>query len=56
VTFRIDYVVEAIGNKEFGSVFLASPTGPSLNIATDIVKNGWAKVCVHVAWDPECTV
>lgn len=44
VTFRIDYVVEAIGNKEFGSVFLASPTGPSLNIATDIVKNGWAKV------------
>jgi staphylococcal nuclease domain-containing protein 1 len=42
--FRIDYVVEAIGNKEFGSVFLASPNGQQENVALSIVKDGWAKV------------
>ncbi|GBF98194.1 hypothetical protein Rsub_10694 [Raphidocelis subcapitata] len=43
VVFRIDYVVEAIGNKEFGSVFL--PSGQqSENVSLSIVQNGWAKV------------
>lgn len=44
VVFKIDYVVEAIGNKEFGSVFLASPSGQQENIALSIVQSGWAKV------------
>jgi hypothetical protein len=43
VTFRIDYVVEAIGNKEFGSVFLAADGGKQENVALSIVQNGWAK-------------
>jgi staphylococcal nuclease domain-containing protein 1 len=39
-------VVEAIGNKEFGSVFLpaAAAGGAQENIALAIVKNGFAKV------------
>lgn len=44
VTFRIDYVVEAIGNKEFGSVFLQTSAGQQENVALSIVQNGWAKV------------
>lgn len=44
VVFRIDYVVEAIGNKEFGSAFLQTPAGQQENIALSIVQNGWAKV------------
>jgi staphylococcal nuclease domain-containing protein 1 len=42
--FRIDYVVEAIGNKEFGSIFLQGPSGKQENVALSIVQNGWAKV------------
>lgn len=40
VVFKIDYVVEAIGNREFGSVFL----GQADNIALSVVAAGWAKV------------
>ncbi|KAG2441222.1 hypothetical protein HYH02_010066 [Chlamydomonas schloesseri] len=38
--FRVDYVVEAIGNREFGSVFL----GQNDNVALAVVAAGWAKV------------
>ncbi|GLC57824.1 hypothetical protein PLESTB_001270800 [Pleodorina starrii] len=38
--FRVDYVVEAIGNREFGSVFLNQQD----NVAIAVVSNGWAKV------------
>ncbi len=38
--FRVDYTVEAIGNREFGSVFLNA----SDNVAIAVVANGWAKV------------
>ena len=44
MVFRIDYVVEAIGNKEFGSVFVQAAGGQSENVALSIVQNGWAKV------------
>ncbi|KXZ48282.1 hypothetical protein GPECTOR_29g59 [Gonium pectorale] len=38
--FRVDYVVEAIGNREFGSVFLNQQD----NVAMAVVAAGWAKV------------
>ncbi|GFR42157.1 hypothetical protein Agub_g3009 [Astrephomene gubernaculifera] len=38
--FRVDYVVEAIGNREFGSLFLNQQD----NVAVDVVAQGWAKV------------
>ncbi|EFJ43941.1 hypothetical protein VOLCADRAFT_95870 [Volvox carteri f. nagariensis] len=38
--FRVDYLVEAIGNREFGSVFLNQQD----NVAIAVVTNGWAKV------------
>lgn len=38
--FRVDYVVEAIGNREFGSVFL----NQNDNVALAVVAAGWAKV------------
>ena len=41
--FKVDYVVEAIGNKEFGSIFLEA-NGQKENIALSVVSNGWAKV------------
>lgn len=47
VVFRVDYVVEAIGNKEFGSVFLQAPAGGGggqENVALSAVRAGWAKV------------
>jgi hypothetical protein len=37
--FKVDYVVEQIGNREFGSIFLGQE-----NLALTIVSNGWAKV------------
>lgn len=40
VVFRVDYAVEAIGNREFGSVFL----GQQDNVALSVVAAGWAKV------------
>jgi hypothetical protein len=40
VVFKIDYVVEQIGNREFGSVFL----GQQDNLAIAVASNGWAKV------------
>jgi staphylococcal nuclease domain-containing protein 1 len=43
VIFKVDYKVEAIGNKEFGSVFVEGPGGNE-NIAVSVVSNGWAKV------------
>lgn len=43
VVFRVDYVVEVAGNKEFGSVFLQQGTQQE-NVALSIVQNGWAKV------------
>jgi hypothetical protein len=42
--FRVDYVVEVAGNKEFGSVFLQQGTQQE-NVALSVVQNGWAKVC-----------
>ncbi len=36
----MDYCVEAIGNREFGSCFL----GANDNVALAVVANGWAKV------------
>lgn len=41
--FKVDYVVEAAGNKEFGSVFLQQGTEKE-NVAVSVVQNGWAKV------------
>lgn len=38
--FKVDYVVEAIGNREFGSVFLNERD----NVALAVVAAGWAKV------------
>ncbi len=38
--FKVDYVVEQIGNREFGSVFLNQQD----NVALDVVRKGWAKV------------
>ncbi|XP_010491343.1 PREDICTED: staphylococcal nuclease domain-containing protein 1 [Camelina sativa] len=39
VAFKVDYKVEAIAGREFGSVFLGNE-----NLAKLVVKNGWAKV------------
>lgn len=41
--FKVDYVVEVAGNKEFGSVFLQQG-GQQENVALAVVQNGWAKV------------
>jgi hypothetical protein len=45
--FRVDYVVEVAGNKEFGSVILQQGTQQE-NIALSVVQNGWAKVCTQL--------
>ena len=45
--FKVDYVVAAAGNKEFGSVFLQPAGGKPENIAVAVVAAGWAKVCVE---------
>jgi staphylococcal nuclease domain-containing protein 1 len=39
VAFKVDYKVEAIAGREFGSVFLGNE-----NLAKLVVKTGWAKV------------
>ncbi|CAA7035138.1 unnamed protein product [Microthlaspi erraticum] len=39
VTFKVDYKVEAIAGREFGSVYLGNE-----NLAKLVVQNGWAKV------------
>lgn len=40
-TFRVDYTLENIPGREFGSVFI----GPSnANVALSVVSEGWAKV------------
>jgi staphylococcal nuclease domain-containing protein 1 len=39
VVFKVDYTVEAIGNREFGSVFLGQE-----NVALTVISSGWAKV------------
>ncbi|KAL1196830.1 Ribonuclease TUDOR 1 [Cardamine amara subsp. amara] len=39
VAFKVDYKVEAIAGREFGSVFLGNE-----NLAKLVVQNGWAKV------------
>lgn len=41
--FKVDYVVEQIGNREFGSVFLQHGNQQE-NVALTVVQNGWAKV------------
>lgn len=41
--FSVDYTVEALNNREFGSVFLGKE-----NVAEAVVTAGWAKVCVSV--------
>ncbi len=43
VVFKVDYVVESIGNREFGSVFLDGPQ-PAKNVAEAILAAGMAKV------------
>ena len=41
-TFRVDYTLENVPGREFGSVFI----GPqSENVAVRVVAEGWAKVC-----------
>ena len=40
-TFRVDYTLENIPGREFGSVFVG-PT--SENVALRVVSEGWAKV------------
>ena len=45
--FRVDYTVEAAGNKEFGSVFMQDGS-TNENIALAVVQAGWAKVCGSV--------
>ncbi len=44
MVFKVDYVVEQIGNREFGSVFLAHAANNNENIALSVVSAGWAKV------------
>ncbi|XP_010483859.1 PREDICTED: staphylococcal nuclease domain-containing protein 1 [Camelina sativa] len=39
VAFKVDYKVEAIAGREFGSVYLGNE-----NVAKLVVQNGWAKV------------
>jgi staphylococcal nuclease domain-containing protein 1 len=39
VAFKVDYKVEAIAGREFGSVYLGNE-----NLAKLVVQNGWAKV------------
>ncbi|KAL0721178.1 hypothetical protein Bca4012_035777 [Brassica carinata] len=39
VTFKVDYKLEAIAGREFGSVYLGNE-----NLAKLVVQNGWAKV------------
>ena len=41
-TFRVDYTLENIPGREFGSVFI-SPNNE--NLALRIVSEGWAKAC-----------
>ncbi len=44
VVFKVDYAVEQLGNKEFGSVFLGTT-----NVAEALVAAGLAKVCCVLA-------
>ena len=39
-TFKVDYILENIPGREFGSVFI----GSSENVALTVVSKGWAKV------------
>ncbi|CAN7113839.1 unnamed protein product [Brassica rapa subsp. narinosa] len=39
ISFRVEYKVEALAGREFGSVFLGTQ-----NVAKLVVQNGWAKV------------
>jgi endonuclease YncB( thermonuclease family) len=39
VTFKVDYVLENVPGRVFGSVFVGTE-----NIALTVVSNGWAKV------------
>ncbi|KAL0718316.1 hypothetical protein Bca4012_067638 [Brassica carinata] len=46
VTFKVDYKVEAIAGREFGSVYLGNE-----NLAKLVVQNGWAKVINRLMYD-----
>ena len=41
ISFRVEYKVEALAGREFGSVFLGTQ-----NVAKLVVQNGWAKVII----------
>ncbi len=43
-TFRVDYTLENIPGREFGSVFVGEK---SENVALKVVSEGWAKVLHH---------
>ena len=44
-TFKVDYVLENIPGREFGSVFLS---GKNENLALLVVSSGWSKVYNHL--------
>lgn len=46
-TFKVDYVLENIPGREFGSVFLS---GTNENLALLVVSSGWSKV--HIQCSP----
>jgi hypothetical protein len=45
VVFKVDYAVEQLGNREFGSVFLGTT-----NVAEAMVAAGMAKVRMYYVW------
>ena len=46
-TFKVDYTLENIPGREFGSVFIGTPPE---NVALTVVKQGWAKVRLLVRY------
>ena len=45
-TFKVDYVLENVPGREFGSVFLS---GTNENLALQVVSSGWSKVYIALS-------
>ncbi len=46
--FKVDYVVQAAGNREFGTVILQNGSQQE-NVALSVVAAGWAKVRQNIS-------
>ena len=46
MVFRVDYTVEQLGNREFGTVFLGTTNIAEAMVAAGMAKVG-TRVCVH---------